>query len=374
MKKIIIFSDKDFNSAPRILREISSLEKHFNLLLIGNNYTGNSHKFYQIYNFRSLRDKLFSKILTLFKINEIEPKYSKLKKFIIKEKVELLIIHDPKHITMAMNFKKELGIKIVFNAHEYYPLEFENDDTWLLKHGKHYSNLYKEILPQFDLIINVCESIREKCYTEFGFDSIVIPNAASRNDISPKFITDKKIKLIHHGVILPGRNIEKMISIVSQLGVEYQLDIMGVENSSAKNYFNTIKSLCENSKNCNLILPVDYKEIITRINNYDIGFYLLDPSNFNNFVALPNKIFEFLQAKLAIVVSPSPEMKKLVEKHTIGIASIDFSNESMIETIQSLDRMKINEFKKKCIIASKIENSEKYEVVLRTQIVSLFNS
>ena len=55
-------------------------------------------------------------------------------------------------------------------------------------------------------------------------------------------------------------------------------------------------------------------ELPRMANDYDVGLYLLPPTNFNQRYALPNKFFEFIQGRLAIAIGPSPEMAKLVER------------------------------------------------------------
>lgn len=318
-----ILSTRNMDSAPRIIREVFTLEKDFELILIGNSSQLGNHKIHPIYSFRGLYDKIISRFDNILKRRRV--RYSKLNKFIIQKQISLVIIHEPEFIPLAIQLKEKHKVKIIFNAHEYHPLEFDNDPKWLSKEGVYYSKLYREKLQKFDLFINVCESIRKKCIEEFQVDSIVIPNAAFESKLPPSKTTQFPIRLIHHGTILPGRKIEKMISIVEQAGIHFSLDIMGVPNPHAMDYFNKIKDLCSQTNNIRLIPPVKFNEIVPHINQYDCGIYLLEPSNFNNFNALPNKLFEFIQAKLAIIVSPSPEMSQIVSHYNIGQVASNFS-------------------------------------------------
>ena len=58
--------------------------------------------------------------------------------------------------------------------------------------------------------------------------------------------------------------------------------------------------------------------------------------NFNDKYALPNKFFEFIQARLALAISPSPEMKFLVDKYNLGVVSDDFTTQSLAAKISNL--------------------------------------
>ncbi|MDR0801732.1 glycosyltransferase [Fluviicola sp.] len=371
MNKILIFSNKKVSSAPRILRETDGLKDHFEIHLTGDESSFDTEHIYScIYSFRSFSDKIKSRISRILGRRTL-PVYSKIEAYIQQWKIDVLIIHEPHFLPLAAQLKEKYGIRIVFNAHEYYPLEFENSPEWMKNEGRLFYSLYQQYLSQLDLFINVCDSIREKCLSEFHTDSLVIPNAAFYSNLAPNYHTNEPIRLIHHGALLPNRKLEKMISIVDSLGPRFQLDIIGVPHPAVMDYYGKIKEACSATSNVRLITPVAFSEIIPFINQYDIGIHLLEPSSFNNFHALPNKIFEFLQAKLAVFVSPSPEMSKLVEKYRIGEVSEDFSESAMIERLQQTDLQQINTYKQNTVQAAQLETAEKYQQLYLDRLLSL---
>ena len=76
-----------------------------------------------------------------------------------------------------------------------------------------------------------------------------------------------------------------------------------------------------------------------------MGIYWIPPYSINAELALPNKIFDFIQARLAIAVGPTKEMANIVEEFQVGVVSSGFSNENIVETLRSLDRDQIIGFK-----------------------------
>ena len=82
--------------------------------------------------------------------------------------------------------------------------------------------------------------------------------------------------------------------------------------------------------------PVPADRIPEETRNYDIGLFLLEPTNFNYLHALPNKFFEFVQARLAIAIGPSPEMARLVRKHDLGVVADDFSPAALARALNPL--------------------------------------
>ena len=88
------------------------------------------------------------------------------------------------------------------------------------------------------------------------------------------------------------------------------------------------------------------RELVTLANGYDIGLYLLRPSNFNQLHALPNKFFEFIQGRLALAIGPSPEMAHLVEQYRCGVVAADFTPGALAAEINRLDVGQITAFKR----------------------------
>jgi hypothetical protein len=95
------------------------------------------------------------------------------------------------------------------------------------------------------------------------------------------------------------------------------------------------------NKNIYFIDAVPTSQISGLINKYDIGLYILEASGFNELYALPNKFFEFIQARLCIAVSPNPEMASIVSKSKLGIVSKDHQPENMAKAIGDLSKDEI---------------------------------
>lgn len=375
-KNILIFSKRLLHNSPRIIREIDALKNNYNVYTIGESKPDDDSLSYEnIYNQRTIFDIIQNKINyslpKLLSNKLVIPRFSKIERFIQEQNISLLIIHEPIFLPIAIKLKEKHGIKVVFNAHEYHPLEFEDQLDWLNTVGFIYDNLYRKYLSQLDLLVNVCQGIAEKCFKEYKTPSIVIPNAAFYSNIPIHDNTDGKFKMIYHGAILESRKIEEMIEVAKILGPGYELDIMGTSIDFNSEYYSKLQNIIVNISNVRFKEPVTFQNIIPAINRYDIGIFLLPPSNFNYEHALPNKLFEYMQAKLAIAISPSVEMKRLVEKYNLGIVADDFSPENLAKKIRSLTKEHVLGFKRNSEIASKIENAEKYKEYYLSQINTL---
>jgi hypothetical protein len=63
----------------------------------------------------------------------------------------------------------------------------------------------------------------------------------------------------------------------------------------------------------------------------------LPPAHTNARYTLPNKFFDFVQARLAIAVGPTIEMAALTERYHLGVVSRGFAVDELVESIRSLD-------------------------------------
>ena len=114
--------------------------------------------------------------------------------------------------------------------------------------------------------------------------------------------------------------------------------------------------------------PVKSSEVVAAIRNYDIGIFLLPPVNFNYENTLPNKLFDFIQARLGIAIGPTPEMAEIVRHYNIGVVADDFTAESLAKTLNQLTKADIENFKRNATKAAKELNAEANAVKLNKMI------
>ena len=73
---------------------------------------------------------------------------------------------------------------------------------------------------------------------------------------------------------------------------------------------------------------------------------------------MPNKLFDSIQARVGIISGPSPDIRKFCEKNGTGIATEEFSVNSLRSTLLTLSINSINQFKTSCNEAAKVYNAE----------------
>lgn len=171
----------------------------------------------------------------------------------------------------------------------------------------------------------------------------MITNACDYVEKKPSPTDNQQITLIYHGVTIRSRQLEIMIEMVDYLDKRFTLHLMLVNTDS--NYLKRLKKLAEGIGNIRFLRPVYMEEIVKTINQYDIGIFVLPPTNLNYKYALPNKLFEFIQARLAVAIGPSPEMAIIVKQYNLGIVAEDFGPETIANELNKLTKEKIEYYK-----------------------------
>jgi hypothetical protein len=257
--------------------------------------------------------------------------------------VDLIIANDINSLPLAYYLSREGKTKLLVDAHEYAPREAETQLLFRFFYQDYWDGICRSYLPRVDAMTTVCQGIASEYKTNYGVEPKVISNAPFFADLEPSQGDLSCIRMIHHGGVSPVRKSENMISLMGLLDRRFSLDLM-IKGDNGR-YLRKLYKMGTRYPRINFVKPVPMPEIARTISRYDIGLYFLDPSSFNDRMALPNKLFEFIQGRLAVAIWPSPEMAKIVRKHQCGVVSEEFTCESMAEILNQLSADQIMKFK-----------------------------
>ena len=368
-KNILIIKFSNLSRQPRVHRQIIFLQYSYNVFSAGFDRPTslNKHRYFNIkipISKYGLLDKL---CWNLPIVNRALTSFSHLN----KQKFDLIIAHDPFTLPISLILARKNNAKVLLDAHEYTPREYE--DIWIQKHflSHLWHCLCKRYLKRADAIITVCNGLAKEYEKDYGVGCEIITNAPFYSNLKPKSPDKDRIKMIYHGAAHPSRKTEDMILLMDHLDYRFHLDLMLIKNSPR--YFRKLYDLGKMNPRISFLDPVPMLDIPKRTNNYDIGLFLLSPTSFSYRMALPNKLFEYIQARLAIAIWPSPEMAKIVNEYNCGIISEDFTIESMAKKLNSLSTDDIVKYKMNSHIAAGYLCAEKNEEILMNIVDNLLH-
>ncbi len=201
-----------------------------------------------------------------------------------------------------------------------------------------------------DAVLTVSGGLQQAFASDFGINTTLYRSTPFYADLSPQPTDKNCIRMIYHGAANRDRQIEKLIEITRQLGKRFCLTLMLVGN---KSYQRELQSIASDTENVRFRSPVPFEEIILTVSQYDIGFFYSEPKTFNLLHCLPNKFFEYIQARLMIAIGPSPDMAALVKEYGCGVAAEEFTVSSMTAALNALTVEDIDQGKRNADRAAK---------------------
>lgn len=251
------------------------------------------------------------------------------------EKV-LAIRHDAYHandwdtLLIAARAAQRHKARFVVDLHEYAPLQFENQSNWWL-----FEPMIRHMLRTYavgaDASITVAPVLAERYHQEFGLNPLVVLNAPALVSLPPKHFDPQNIRIIHHGSAMAARKPEWMIEAIARCDARYTLHLMLLPSP----YVAHLQNLAEKIAPGRVFFhePAAPDAIVPTIAQFDVGFNLIAPTNYNYLMSLPNKFFESIAAGLAICVGPSPSMVNLVKQYGCGCIAPSFRPEDIAATL-----------------------------------------
>lgn len=258
---------------------------------------------------------------------------------------------------------------VILDAREYYPRQFEQSFFWRAILGGINRYVCQKYFPRLDHIFTVSPGLAAGYREEYGLTCDLLPSFPRYQDITPAPAHSGPIRCIHHGAASPGRKLEVMIDAFRMLEGVATLDIMLVPNNPG--YYDFLRQRGKSATNIFFREPVPMMEIVNYIKSYDMGIFLLPDNTFNHRHCLPNKFFEYIQARLGLVISPLPDMSAMLRRHDLGVITEDFTSQALASAIRSLTPESIARFKHNAHVAAQSLCWERNDEHLRNTIFSL---
>lgn len=262
------------------------------------------------------------------------------KPLLLDEQWDIIIAHDVLTVPLARSLKPRIGVLV--DLHEYAPRQGEDSLIWRMLIAPYYKWILRRHVSQCEAVTTVSQGIVDEYRSQFGIDSTLVVNATPYCALSPTS-TREPIRLVHSGIPTPARKLEIMIEAVQRTKTEVTLDLYLMPTNPG--YLSQLRSLAGDNPRIRFRDPVPYAQLIDTLHSYDLGVSVIAPTTFNLAWCLPNKFFDFIQARLGVIVGPSPEMVTFVEKYGIGIVSDDFTGEAMARVLDELTAEKVDAYK-----------------------------
>ena len=249
--------------------------------------------------------------------------------------------------------------KLVFDSHEYFTGVPELEGRPRVQ--KFWKRIERRIVPKLPFMITVNDSIAELFRNEYNIPVLVVRNVPLRNHLQSSknraglgLPDDKKILLVQGRGINIDRGVEEMVLAMKHIEGALLLIIGGGD------VFPVIRKMIDDEKLSDKILtlpPMKREDLMQYTMAADIGLTLDKNTNINYRFSLPNKIFDYIQAGLAVMCTDLVEVAKIVNTYEVGAVTQSSEPSVLAATVKMMisDEVRLNEWKK---------NASKVSVIL----------
>jgi glycosyltransferase involved in cell wall biosynthesis len=240
--------------------------------------------------------------------------------FLLFKRLDALVANDLDTLPANYFASKIKRVPLIFDSHEYFPEVPEVVKRRGVK--RVWLAIEKWMVPYAKYRYTVCKSIAELYKEKYNLQFEVVRNLPFKKDINIVFesisnLSNKKI-IIYQGAINVGRGIELMMDTIKYLdNVELKIAGTGPMDSAIRQK----ATEPELEDKVQILGRLPFKELHKYTVSADLGFSLEENLGLNYFFALPNKLFDYIQAGIPVITSDFPEMKAIVEKYNIGITT-----------------------------------------------------
>ncbi len=189
-----------------------------------------------------------------------------------------------------------------------------------------------------------------------------VPFSTSINYLVPKsLVINKPVMLIFQGILRIGSGLLEVIEALKN-NSEFVLDIYGSGEEHVL-LEQKVRSLGLNSR-VKFYGMLSFEKLQPAMQNADIGLHLVQPLTLSIDYTLPNKIFDYIQAGLPVLLGNTTAHREFLKENPIGVLCDPYSSESILQSLKTIVE-NLPTYQASCEKAKKIWCWENFEAGLQ---------
>jgi len=257
--------------------------------------------------------------------------------FLSGKKMDIICAIDLDTILPCLFVSAIKGIPRVYDAHEYFTELKEVRTRPLVK--KIWLVIERFTIPRFKNGYTVSKGLADEFQTKYKRNYAVIRNLPVLKELRP---VTKEGFILYQGAVNEGRGFEYLIPAMKK--INYPLVICGNGN-----FMPRLKQLIEENdvgskiELKGMLLPAELFQIAQRA---ALGIGLAEREGLNQYLALPNKFFDYIQAGLPQITMNYPEYQKINNQFkvailldTLSIEVVGYAIKQLMEQRELLDKL-----------------------------------
>ncbi|WP_161958912.1 glycosyltransferase [Ferruginivarius sediminum] len=235
----------------------------------------------------------------------------------------VFVAHDLPMLPVALAAAAQQNGRVVFDSHEL----FAEQDLFISER-RVWRRLETRLIKQADRVITVNQSIAAELARRYAIPvPEVIANcerwrphdAFSQGPTLRELIgvnADRRI-ILFQGGLLPNRNLANLVRAMAHVQSSRAILVLLGDGPLKISLRRIVER--ENLNNCVFFLDaVPQDQLLELTRGADVGIIPYRASCLNTYLCTPNKLYEFIMARLPIIAADLPEIRVVIERYGIG--------------------------------------------------------
>lgn len=277
----------------------------------------------------------------------------------------LVVANDWPALVVATTFKDRSGAGIHYDSHEFAPAEFDASTWWRLVHRPMAMRLERAAIARADSVSTVGPGLAAMLQATYALPArpAVVRNTPDRVKLDGVPPGNWPLRILYHGMLLPHRGLEALIDSVPLWRVPHRLILRG---DGPERYVDALRMRAGTSARVTFEPAVPPRDVVfAAARDADVGIFVPPLASAQLRYSLPNKLFEYIAAGLAVVVTPGDDMRSIVEEHGVGIVCADGSPHGISAAIGAMTPETVTDFRQASLAAAALLCWEREQAVLR---------
>lgn len=290
---------------------------------------------------------------------------------------DLIVLND-RHFSPWVDDPSEFSppsakTRVHLDLHEYFVPTIPSNSPWNVITAGYYRWARASFShPRFTSRSTVNSAIARTYERELGVEDIaIVRNSPEYVECAPTPVDDHRVRMIHHGAARWDRGISEIVEAMEALDGRFEMTFMLLGDPAMEAELGQrIEAL---GARVRIVPPVPTEEITAAINQYDLEVMFYPPRTKNLEMALPNKLFEAIQARLGLVIGESAMMAEVVREHANGVIVTGWSSDDLARTLNAITPAALRSMKDASGRAARSLNAENERQVFLRYAAGLTN-
>lgn len=236
----------------------------------------------------------------------------------LAEAPDIVVAREWRTLPIAARVARRHGSRIVMDSPELSSEELMESRVWRTFFRPMVVAIERSLLPVTDLVTAVNESIADAIQQRYRLARrpLVLRNVPPYEQAAPR-PPDGITRALYLGGVVQGRGLEPLIESVAAWPADWTLTIMGPSEPDYRAHLEMLAAPVVDR--VTFADPVPLTSMVGEAARFDVGVFAHQPNGRQADLALPNKLFEYFMAGLAVCVSDMTAMGAVVRETRTGV-------------------------------------------------------